>query len=108
LDAAYNKSVQTTNILFKDEAARRLRLRILLLEKENEEVREQLILKDDHIHALEVANDELRVQIESGREAEERQDIDFKAQARELQNLRVCGDRRMKNKTNHCRPRFFR
>ncbi|EPE27835.1 hypothetical protein GLAREA_04626 [Glarea lozoyensis ATCC 20868] len=89
LDAAYNKSVQSTNILFKDEAARRLRLRILLLEKENDELREQLILKDDHMHTLEGTNDELRVQIDSGKEAGERRDVDFKAQARELQNLRA-------------------
>jgi hypothetical protein len=91
LDAAYNKSVQNTNLLIKDEAARRLQLRILLLENENDELQEKLALGDDRIDLLERAGDELRVQMESAREEERRQVNDLKAQTRELHNLRVRG-----------------
>jgi hypothetical protein len=98
LNVAYNESAQTTKLLTKDEDARRLRLRIILLEGQNDELQERLILGDNRIHSLKRADDELRVQIDCTTEEARRQEHEIKAQERELQNLRVC--------SNHCSSKF--
>lgn len=71
-------------------------------------MQEQLVLGDDRITSLERTNDELRIHIDGTREAEQRQDNDFKSQARELGRLRVCLNCLLKHETNHYRLKYLR
>jgi uncharacterized coiled-coil DUF342 family protein len=86
---AYRESLLKTELIIKDEASRRLRLRILLLEGENDDLHEQLALADDRIDVLEQEGEELRGQFEEAQEGARNQETELRAQARELNNLKV-------------------
>ena len=86
---AYQEALQNTELIVKDEAARRLRVRILLLENETEDLNEQLAMEEDRIDLLEQEGDGLRVQLEHSEEETRRQESDLRVQTRELHNLRV-------------------
>lgn len=73
----------------KDEGARRLRLRILLLENENDELHEQLAVGDDRNDLLEQTTAELRDQLSDTQEDFRRQEAELRVQGRELNNLKV-------------------
>lgn len=87
---AYQEALRNTDSIVKDEAARRLRLRILMLENENDDLHEQLALGDDRIDVLEQEGDELREQLERAQDETQRHEADARVQTRELNNLRVC------------------
>jgi hypothetical protein len=53
LEIAYQETLRSTDMIIKDEGARRLRLQILMLENENDDLHEQLALGDDRIDVLE-------------------------------------------------------
>ena len=87
---AYQEALRNTDSIVKDEGARRLRLRILMLENENDDLHEQLALGDDRIDLLEQEGDELREQLERAHDETQRHEADSRVQTRELNNLRVC------------------
>jgi chromosome segregation ATPase len=89
---AYQETLRNTDIIIKDEGARRLRLRILMLENENDDLHEQLALGDDRIDALEQEREELRGQLQQALEDVSRQETEIRTQTRELQNLKVSGN----------------
>lgn len=89
LEMAYQETLRNTDLIIKDEGARRLRLRILMLENENDELHEQLALGDDRIDVLEQEDEELRVQLGQAQEDVCRQETELRIQTRELQNLKV-------------------
>lgn len=66
-----------------------MRLRILLLEGENDDLHEQLALADDRIDVLEQEGEQLRVQFEETQKDSHRHELDLRSQTRELNNLKV-------------------
>ncbi|TVY22411.1 hypothetical protein LHYA1_G008524 [Lachnellula hyalina] len=90
LEVAYQEALRNTESIVKDEAARRLRLRILMLENENDDLHEQLALGDDRIDVLEQEGDELREQLERAHDEIQRHEADARVQTRELNNLRAA------------------
>ena len=90
LELAYQENLRNTENIIKDEGARRLRLRILMLENENDELHEQLAVGDDRNDLLEQSAAELRDQLSDIQEDYRRQEAELRVQGRELNNLKVC------------------
>jgi chromosome segregation ATPase len=91
LEMAYQETLRNTDIIIKDEGARRLRLRILMLENENDDLHEQLALEDDRIDVLEQESEELRGQLGQAQEEVCQREAELRTQTRESQNLKVGG-----------------
>lgn len=89
MELAYQEALLKSDLIVKDEGARRLRLRILLLEGENDDLHEQLALADDRIDMLEQEGDELRGQFEQAQEDARHHESELRVQTRELNNLKV-------------------
>jgi hypothetical protein len=89
LEQAYQESIRNSDLIIKDEAARRLRLRILLLEDENDELHEQLAIEDNRTDELEQECSELRKQLEEAEIETQRRETELRTRARELSNLKV-------------------
>ena len=89
LELAYQESLLKSDLIIRDEASRRLRLRILLLEGENDDLHEQLSLADDRIDILEQEGEELQEQSEEAQEDARKQESELRARIRELNNLKV-------------------
>jgi chromosome segregation ATPase len=85
----YQETLRNAELIIKDEGARRLRLRIFMLENENNDLHEQLALGDDRIDVLEQEGQELRGQLDHAQEDVLRQENELRTQARELNNLKV-------------------
>jgi chromosome segregation ATPase len=86
---AYRETLRNAELIIKDEGARRLRLRILMLENENDDLHEQLALGDDRIDVLEQENQEIRSQLDRAQEDVLRQENELRTQSRQLNNLKV-------------------
>jgi hypothetical protein len=89
LELAYQESLRNADLIVKDEGARRLRLRILMLENENDDLHEQLELGDDRNDSLEQEIGDLRAQLERTQEDASRHENELKLQTRELNNIKV-------------------
>ena len=89
LELAYKESLGKADFIIRDEGARRLRLHILLLENENDDLHEQLALADDRIDTLEQEHDEVRAQQEHAEDDACHYENELRAQTRELSNLKV-------------------
>ncbi|KAH7419883.1 hypothetical protein BKA64DRAFT_651916 [Cadophora sp. MPI-SDFR-AT-0126] len=89
LELAYQENLRNTEMIIKDEGARRLRLRILMLENENDELHEQLAVGDDRNDLLELTAGELREQLSDTQEHSRRQEAELRVQARELNNMKA-------------------
>lgn len=86
---AYAESLRKSEFIAKDEGARRLRLQVLLLEAENDDLHEQLAIEDDRIDELERETEDLQRQLDN-REAQSRRDEnEMRLQTRELNNMKV-------------------
>lgn len=89
LELAYQEALQNTELIVKDEASRRLRLQILLLENEADELHLQLATGDDRIDGLEEENEDLRAQLDQAQEDIKKVETDLRLQTRELNNIKV-------------------
>ena len=89
LELAYEETLLKSDLIVRDEGARRLRLRILLLEAENDGLHEQLALADDRIDVLEQEAEELRAEFERAHEDAHYHESELRVQTRELNNLKV-------------------
>jgi predicted RNase H-like nuclease (RuvC/YqgF family) len=89
LELAYQETIRKSDFIVQDEAARRLRLRILLLEDENDELHEHLAIEDDRIDELEQDCAELQRQVEHAENTSLRYETELRMKARELNNLKV-------------------
>ncbi|RDL37458.1 uncharacterized protein BP5553_04891 [Venustampulla echinocandica] len=89
LEMSYQEALSNTNLVVKDEGARRLRLRILMLENENDDLHEQLAVGDDRADLLEQNSEELRAQLEHTQEEARRRETELRTQTREVNNLRA-------------------
>jgi chromosome segregation ATPase len=86
---AYRETLRNAELIIKDEGERRLRLRILMLENENDDLHEQLAMGDDRIDVLEQENQEIRSQLDRAQEDVLQQENELRTQSRELNNLKV-------------------
>jgi chromosome segregation ATPase len=89
LEMAYQESLQNAELIVKDETSRRLRLRIILLENENDEMHLQLASGEDRIDGLEEENEDLRAQLDHAREDVNRLESELRVQGRDLKNVKV-------------------
>ncbi|PVH80725.1 hypothetical protein DL98DRAFT_654425 [Cadophora sp. DSE1049] len=89
LELAYQENLRNTEMIIKDEGARRLRLRILMLENENDELHEQLAVGDDRNDLLEQTAGDLRDQLSDTQENVRRQEAELRVQSRELNNMKA-------------------
>jgi len=82
-------SLKNEDSIVKDETARRLRLQILILEEENDELHEQLALEDDRVDVLECERIELQAQIEQAELDTQNYHAELRVKDRELANAKV-------------------
>ncbi len=79
-----------TEVTVRDEVARRLEMRIVLLRDENTTLQERIGQRDSGIDQLTAQCDDLRLQLERSSEQCEEQETQLRAQARELLSLKVA------------------
>lgn len=89
LEVAYLAATRNTESIIKDEGARKLRLKIMLLENENVDLHEQLALADERIDDLDQEADRLQTELDSAWQDLERQEVELRSQARESNSLKV-------------------
>lgn len=89
LERAYEENLRKSELIVKDEAARRLKVRLLALEHDNDDLHEQLAQEEDRIDELEQAGEELRAQLEEAQENSSRFEAEMRTQARIIHNLKV-------------------
>ncbi|KAA6413411.1 MAG: hypothetical protein FRX48_03157 [Lasallia pustulata] len=89
LELAYEKSLRQTDIVYGTESARQLRVRIILLEDENDDLHDQLALGDDRIDVLETSVQEVQDQLEIAGESLQRAQSDFRIKTREVETLKA-------------------
>lgn len=73
----------------KDEAVRRLRVKELLLEHENEDLGDQLIHKGTLLDQLSHANEDAYVRLEAAEELLKNNASEMRVQAKEIRGLKV-------------------
>lgn len=89
LDMRYQGTSHQYSIVVKEEEARRLKLRSVLLGDENATLKDQLARKGDQITRLSSKCDTFRDQIESAAHVGRQHEMQIRVQARELSNLKV-------------------
>jgi len=83
------RSIHDVETISKDEAIRKLRLQILLLEDENQELHEQLMSEEEHAEQLEQDLEDALARSDELEEAAQRATNDLRSKARELDIKRV-------------------
>jgi len=89
LDMKYQGTSHQYSIVVKEEEARRLKLRSVLLGDENATLKDQLARKDDQITRLTSKCDTFRDHLENATQAGRQQEKQIRLQARELSTLKV-------------------
>lgn len=79
-----------TDLVVKDEEARRLKLRIVLLRDETATLRDQMAQKDSQIYTLSQQYDDIRAQLDRTNKTCAEQENQLRSQAREQASLKVC------------------
>jgi len=91
LDIKYQQTIHECDLVVKDEEARRLKLRSMVLRDETSGLRDNLSQKDIRIRDLVEEIDDVRRQLDASQEKSRRQDKVMQSQAREINNLKVGG-----------------
>lgn len=89
LEQAYQRSLHDFDSIVAEEDARRLRLRILLLEDENDDLHEQLAEEDERAESLEREAQELQDRLVDSEEECQRALANLRVQARDVDTLKV-------------------
>lgn len=89
METDLQEALRNTNSIVRDEDSRLLRLRILMLEHENDDLNEQLALGDDRIDNLEQDCEDLRWQLEQAQEDATRRETEGRLLKREINNVKV-------------------
>ncbi|KAH8820981.1 hypothetical protein F5884DRAFT_766082 [Xylogone sp. PMI_703] len=89
LEVAYQESLRKTDMIVQDEAARRLRLQILLLENQNDELHEQLAVGEERIDGLEEEGERLQLELQAAQDYSSHYANELRLKERELNNLKV-------------------
>jgi peptidoglycan hydrolase CwlO-like protein len=90
LELAYEKTLRGFDLAVEEEKARRLRLGILLLEDENDDLHAQLAQDDDRIDHLEEDAQALQSQLDTMEGETERLRAELRMKSREVEKLKVC------------------
>lgn len=88
LDIGYQKTSHRAELIVKDEEARRLKLRGLLLRDENSAINDTLAQKEEIIKKLLAQHEGIQEQLHSTSEKARQQELRMRSQARELTNLK--------------------
>lgn len=89
LDKQYQDTMHRTDIVVKDEEARRLKLRVMVLRDEAGALRDQLADKDSKIRKLSQQHEDLCVQLERVNQTCANQESQLRSQARQQAELKV-------------------
>ncbi|RFU28703.1 hypothetical protein B7463_g7636, partial [Scytalidium lignicola] len=89
LELEYQESLRNADKIVQDEGARRLRLQILLLENENDDLHEQLALDDDRIDSLEEETERLQLDLQSAQDYSSHYSNELRLKERELNSLKI-------------------
>lgn len=89
LALAYEKSLKQTDVVYFDERMRQLRLQILLLEDENDQLHEQLAQGDDRIDGLNTLCSELQGSLHATQGSFDTAQSDLRLRLREIETLKV-------------------
>ncbi len=92
LDTGYRKTSHQTELVIKDEEARRLKLRSLLLRDENAAIKDDLARKEERIKKLLAQHEAVQEQLQITSEKARQQENRMRSQARELADLKVSPD----------------
>ena len=90
LEIAFQEALRNTDSIVRDEDSRRLRLRIVMLENENNDLHEQLALGDDRIDLLEQECEDTRLRLDQALEDAARRESEGRLLTRDLNNVKVC------------------
>ncbi|KAK4126738.1 hypothetical protein N657DRAFT_687157 [Parathielavia appendiculata] len=88
LDMRYRRTLHRCDLVVKDEEARRLKLRSIILRDEASALKDQLAQRDARIKQLVDQVDDVRSQLGGALEKSRRQDKLMQSQAREITNLK--------------------
>lgn len=89
LEAKYEKSLRQTESIYEQEICRTLRVRILLIEDDNDVLQEQLAEADYVLVRAEGAELELRDQLVETEGHLQHKENEVRAKLREIENLKV-------------------
>lgn len=89
LDMKYQGTMHKTNIVVKDEEARRLKLRVMVLRDEVDALRDQLADKDGKIRKLSQQYEDICMQLERMNQTCTEQETQLRTQARQQADLKV-------------------
>ena len=92
LELCYEKECRDLEVICDSEKARQLRVRLLLLEDENDDLHAQLAQDDDRIDDLESRSQELQEALETCESKLESAQGDLRIKSREIETLKVGGD----------------
>ncbi|KAL7946645.1 hypothetical protein V8C42DRAFT_292795 [Trichoderma barbatum] len=79
LDLQYQQNCHKTDLISRDEDARRLQLRVLLLRDENSQLQDKCAAKDAEIEALSRDGDRLRLEVDAVKAKNPPKDVQIKA-----------------------------
>lgn len=85
----YHNAMHQTDLVVKDEEARRLKVRVVVLRDETAALRDQLADKDGKISKLSQQHDDIRVQLEHLNQTCASQETQLRSQARQQSELKV-------------------
>lgn len=89
LELAYERALRQAERIYEQERVRALRVQLLLLEDENDDLQEEAAENEDEQHHLEASNEELRAQVAEVEADLQQAQRDLKAQTRDLDYLRT-------------------
>lgn len=89
LDLKYHGAMHQTDLIVKDEEARRLKLRVIVLRDEVAVLRDQLAEKDDRMSNLSQQYDDIRAQLDHMNQTCQDQADQLRTQARQHSDLKV-------------------
>ena len=89
-ELAYEKCLRRSEILYEEEKARQLRVNILLLEDDNDDLHTQLSQDDYRIDELEGSVQDMQNHLDTVEGEAERLRAELRMKTREVENLKVC------------------
>lgn len=89
LGMKYQTTLHQTDLVVKDEEARRLKLRVVVLRDEAATLRDQMTDKDSKIRKLSQQNDDIHVQLDRMKQTCTSQETQLRSQARQQSELKV-------------------
>lgn len=89
LHSQYEDSLKSEHLIHKDEDSRRLHVRLLFQEEENDDLQGRLATVDDRIFELEAMQLELQAQVEQAENYANQCQAELRIKSREIDTLKV-------------------